>query len=192
MHPKYYEDFIPQVGEIVYVKDTESMWIYVDNQWMPLCDNKNNDLIFDIDEMKDVHNNEIQMLKRSVKVDNDMNLYEMNQNMVKQLPVLDITEKELNLINQLHNIHGNQYYMLLCNDMKYYTILKASSTWAIMPTMCETLGLTVVDCLKSIGNIKSIDLVPDNSAIEIWLENAEGVYCMYLFPYNEGVVEFRG
>ena len=55
------------------------------------------------------------------KVDNDMNLYEINQNMVKSLPVLDITEKELNLINQLHNIHGNQYYMLLCNDMKYYS-----------------------------------------------------------------------
>ena len=142
------------------------MWIYVDDQWMQLCDNK--------------------------KVDNDMNLYEMNQNMVKKLPVLDITEKELSLINQLHNIHGNQYYMLLCNDMKYYTILKTSSTWAIMPTMCETLGLTVIDCLKNVGDIKSIDLVPDNSAIEIWLENAEGVYCMYLFPYNEGVVEFRG
>ena len=166
MHPSYYEDFTPQVGEVVYVKDTESMWVYIGDQWMQLYHNK--------------------------EVNNDMNLYEMNQNMVKQLPVLDITEKELNLINQLHNIHGNQYYMLLCNDMKYYTILKASSTWAIMPTMCETLGLTVIDCLKYVGDIKSIDLVPDNSAIEIWLENAEGVYCMYLFPYNEGVVEFRG
>ena len=191
MHPNYYEDFIPHTDEVVYVKDTKSMYAYIDDQWMQLCDNKNNDLIFDVDEARDIHNNMIQMLKY-IKVDNNMNLYEMNQSMVKKLPVLDITEKELNLINQLHNIHGNQYYMLLCNDMKYYTILKASSTWAIMPTICETFGLTVIDCLKNVGDIKSIDLVPDNSAIEIWLENAEGVYCMYLFPYNEGVVEFRG
>ena len=31
MHPKYYEDFIPHAGEIVYVKDSESMWVYVDD-----------------------------------------------------------------------------------------------------------------------------------------------------------------
>ena len=121
-----------------------------------------------------------------------MNLYEMNQNMVKQLPVLEITDEELNKINQLHNIHNAHYYMLLCNDMKYYTILKPSSNWALMPTMCDKFGPTVVDCLKSVGDIKSIDFVPDNTAIEIWVENAEGVYCMYLFPYDEGVVEFRG
>ena len=125
-----------------------------------------------------------------------MNLYEMNKIMVHQLPKLEITDEVLKSIDKLHEIHNAHYYMLLCNDMKYYTILKPSIAWAMSSITQDTFGVTVVDCLNCVGEIKAIDLVNDNTAIEIWIEckdNEEGeIYCMYLFPYDEGVVEFRG
>ena len=124
-----------------------------------------------------------------------MDLYEMNKNMVRQLPALEITDEILKTIDKLHDMHNANYYMLLCNDMRDYTVLKPSKSWAMSPSSCFTFGETVVDCLNYVGEIKSIDFVPDNTAIEIWIRynDEEGeIYCMYLFPYDEGVVEFRG
>ena len=125
-----------------------------------------------------------------------MDLYEMNKNMVRQLPKLEITDEVLKTIDKLHDMYNAHYYMLLCNDMKYYTILKPTTAWAMSPITQDSFGITVIDCLNYVGEIKSIDFVHDNTAIEIWIEHKNdkegGIYCMYLFPYDEGVVEFRG
>ena len=124
-----------------------------------------------------------------------MDLYTLNKNMVQQLPTLEITNEVINKINKLHNKKA-YYYMMLCNDMKYYTILKATTNKTPGTT---DFGTTVIDCLNNVGEIKSIELVDDDNAIEIWVsipnedENElPNIYCMYLFPYDEGVVLFNG
>jgi hypothetical protein len=50
-------------------------------------------------------------------------------------------------------------------------------------------GNEVVDCLNNIGDIKAIDLTEANDAIEIWVQDGENVTCLYLFPYDSGVVQ---
>ena len=50
-------------------------------------------------------------------------------------------------------------------------------------------GLTVIDCLKSIGPIKAIDLTELEDAVEIWVVSNDEPTCLYLFPYDNGVVK---
>ena len=126
-----------------------------------------------------------------------MDLYSINKNAVAALPPLEITEEVLNKIDRLHERLNNVYYMLLCRDMNYYTIFYTVSNWAVFGTACTKLGETVVDCLKNVGTIKSIEPVDYDNAIEIWIDTVDNeenpvTYCMYLFPYDEGVVGFRG
>ena len=45
-------------------------------------------------------------------------------------------------------------------------------------------------CLHSIGVIKAIDMTEDSSAVEIWImDDNNEVTCLYLFPYDDGLVK---
>ena len=46
-----------------------------------------------------------------------------------------------------------------------------------------------IDCCKNVGIIKAMDLTESQDAIEIWVETSEGPTCLYLFPYDNGVVQ---
>jgi hypothetical protein len=119
-----------------------------------------------------------------VKMENsgfEMGLYDMNKQIITQLPTItDLAEKE-EVINKLHQNWGNYYYMLYGKEISYFTLFEMGAA--------NQFGLTVVDCLKSIGPIKAIDLTELEDAVEIWVISNDEPTCLYLFPYDNGVVK---
>lgn len=114
-----------------------------------------------------------------------MTAYEMNKQIVKQLPDYKISDN-LEKIDEFFNTQSNKYFMLLCNDLHYFTIFNRVLKDAEM-----TITDAFIDILEnSIFNIiKAIDVKDDNS-LEIWFidENHE-VHVAYLFNYDAGVIE---
>ena len=119
-----------------------------------------------------------------VKMENsgfEMGLYDMNKQIIAQLPIItDLAEKE-EVINKLHQSWGNYYYMLYGKEISYFTLFEMGAA--------NQFGLTVIDCLKSIGPIKAIDLTELEDAVEIWVVSNDEPTCLYLFPYDNGVVK---
>ena len=99
-----------------------------------------------------------------------MGLYDMNKQIIAQLPTLttnDLLEK-LPLVEELHNKYNNEYYMLYGKEISYFTLFK----------------------LKQVESFphEAIDLTEDKDAIEAWVMADDEATCLYLFPYDMGVV----
>ena len=116
-----------------------------------------------------------------------MSLYEINQSIISQLPAYD-QEK----INQLEDDINtwepgdNQYFMLLCKDYNYYTILH----WTTHDTAeFPDLGQTVTGLIReSEWTIHSDENCGDH--YEIWVKIDDAAYVFLLFPYDTGVVNY--
>lgn len=111
-----------------------------------------------------------------------MGLYDMNKQIIAQLPTLttdDLLEK-LPLVEELHNKYNNEYYMLYGKEISYFTLFKLKEV--------ESFPHEAIDCLQNIGPIKAIDLTEDKDAIEAWVMADDEATCLYLFPYDMGVV----
>lgn len=129
-----------------------------------------------------------------------MTEYEINQQLIHQLPTLtdDELEEKKQVILNFCNSTNNEYYMLLCRDVNYYTLCHRTKTpidadnIRIYTDSNELITIQdlIIECSKIFGEIKSIEVVNDNSAIEIWVDNpiVDGnVRAMYFFPYDGGV-----
>ena len=115
-----------------------------------------------------------------------MNLYDLNKQIISQMPTLDEDGIDLALMTIAAYIKNteNKYYMLLCKDINYYTLFNISTT-ITEPYACEE----VLACAGDLGVLKSVE-VNDNDAVEIWVQDEQGeAMVMYLFPYDAGVVE---
>lgn len=113
-----------------------------------------------------------------------INLYDMNKQIVAQLPDKEDFTDILQNINLFKIKTNNKYYMLYGKEISYFTLFHCGN-----PKSTETFEEAVIDCLNSIGPIKSIDLTEDGNAIEIWVMSDNEATCLYLFPYDDGVVE---
>lgn len=121
----------------------------------------------------------------------NMNLYDLNKSIVAQLPdIADFNEK-IELINEFYQTSINQYYMLYGKEISYFTLFAKQGDFYI--NGIESLGVNVIDCLKAFKSVKSIDYTENKDAIEIWVSDEENnVTCLYFFPYDNGVVDFKG
>lgn len=144
----------PQEGEIMQNSIDNKFYIYKDGNWML-----------------------INMDSSGI----NMGLYDMNKQIISQLPVLTDLEDKKYTINSLHAKFNNEFYMLYGKEISYFTLFKIEDS--------TYFGNEVVDCLNNIGDIKAIDLTEANDAIEIWVQDGENVTCLYLFPYDNGVVQ---
>lgn len=147
----------PIIGEVICVikNDEKLLMLFTEDGWQ---------------EIKGEINNGIQI-----------NLYDMNKQIISQLPALnkeEIVDRMIG-IDTLHQTFRNEYYMLYGREISYFTLFKI-----INPRM---FAKEVIDCLLNIGPIKAIDSADD--ALEIWVENKNEVTCLYLFPYDSGIVE---
>ena len=110
-----------------------------------------------------------------------MGLYDMNKHIISQLPVLTDLENKKYTINSLHAKFNNEFYMLYGKEISYFTLFRIfDSTY---------LGNEVIDCLNNVGDIKAIDFTEAQDAIEIWIQDEDGPTCLYLFPYDSGLVQ---
>ena len=112
-----------------------------------------------------------------------INLMELNQLLVSQLPDLDKQglEKGKDLISDYVSAAPGPYYMLLSNELRYYTVFAMST--GDYPQLEDE----VITCAQTLGSIKSIN-ANDDGVIEIWVFLGEKSYPLYFFNYSEGVI----
>lgn len=113
--------------------------------------------------------------------------YDINKLVIMQLPSL-ISEQQLASSKKLikeytHNfITSVGYYMLLCNDIHYYTVFEVCDEYE------EKVEDLVIECLQNIGVIQQINRAENEDAIECWIKNENGVFMFMLFNYDWGVI----
>lgn len=78
----------------------------------------------------------------------------------------------------------DNYYMLLCNDIHYYTIF-AKAAWDE-----PGFSRTVMEIVTELGKIFSIEEV--DGGIEFWIQSTgyDEAMVFMLFPYDAGVVYY--
>lgn len=127
-------------------------------------------------------------------VDGDVNfgmtLYDLNKQIISQMPVLE-NEAKLEARGTINTFitegEPYEYYMLLCRDMNYYTIfvIEEETDISLSAAADEIWG-----CADYLGDVKSV--TDNGGAIEFWVqpreEDSEPVV-MYLFPYDAGVIK---
>ena len=113
-------------------------------------------------------------------------LYELNKSIIHALPDATVEEIKdgIEEINLFFEETKAKNYMLLGKEISYYTILRHRK----FHCEDETLGEATIACLNSIGIIKSIEKMEDK--VEIWVLIDNDVFCLYLFGYDNGIVEF--
>lgn len=151
-------------GELVHVESENQDYFYHNGSWIPY---------FPTEE--DASQSE------APQVD----LYKINQMLVAQLP--DLSEEEVsNAKTIIKNYVDNEdatYYMLLCNDLHYYTVfVKNSKTSDVL------LEDEVIACCNYLGTMKSVELAKDLSHIEVWFTRDAEAHVAYLFNYDKGVI----
>lgn len=126
-----------------------------------------------------------------------MDLYSFNKGIFNSKPPLsqEETEKGIELLKRFftrHVLKNRQYFMLLGRDVNYYTLLRAIHT---DENAASAFAAEAMECLKNLGEVKAIDRDDvTKTNIEIWIttedkdKNKES-FCLYLFPYDEGVIE---
>ena len=115
----------------------------------------------------------------------NMNLYDMNKQVVGQMPSMknEDINKAMILISQYLTAQQNEYYMLLCREINYYTVICLDEIVSDVKAPAE-----IIACASEIGELKSVD-ANENDAIEIWVKPEDGeAIVMYLFPYDRGVI----
>ena len=96
-------------------------------------------------------------------------LYDLNKDLVKKTEI-KLAEGVLNskkeIIKNFIYKTNNNYYMLLCNERKDYTVFDfKNKKWSERYMSCAKC--LVDECLTNRGEIRGIDLTKDKSAIEI-------------------------
>lgn len=120
-------------------------------------------------------------------------LYDVNRNIVQtkgvQLDEAALNSKKEIVKNYLLKTNNN-YYMLLSNENKDYTIftLGNNTSCSIEDKYKKLTSILIDECLQNRGEIRGIDLVNDNSAIEIWLSIDDNSYVYYFFPYDAAII----
>ncbi len=117
-----------------------------------------------------------------------MTEYEINKMIVAQLPSL-ISDAQLADGKAIIKEFTHRYlpftmghYMLLCNDIHYYTVFEVCNEYE------EAVEDIVLECLQNIGVIQQINYNETNTAIECWIKNEKGVFMFLLFNYDWGFI----
>lgn len=106
---------------------------------------------------------------------------------IQKLPSL-ITDKQLQPAKDLLKEYmcDGGYFMLLCNDIHYYTVIKKVAT--TIPGYLDNAEDVVIELLTEKGVLQSVNYNSDNSAVECWIKNQDGCFMFLFFNYDWGVV----
>ena len=151
-------------GEIVYVENDKTTLIYKNGEWVKF---ETNNSSFSLTE------------------------YELNKMIVNQLTCLgeEALAAKVGELNEYERNNRAGTYMLLCRDINYYTIFRPQVEF--ISSDLDTFGKEVISCARDVGNIVSIDVLPNNT-VEFWVKTStDEAYCMYLFDASGFVVPYR-
>ena len=117
-----------------------------------------------------------------------MTLYELNQAGYNSLPDFKKQDFE-NSIEYIETFiynksHLGNYWILLNNEAKYYTIFSQKTIAATN----KKLVLELLDIVQNLGAVKNIE-VNENGAIEFWIVYNGECRVFFFFNYTQGVIE---
>ena len=140
------------------------------------------------DNKKWVYDEEVQDWKEHEAEGIQMSLYDMNKQLIAQMPPMEDIDKQKEILANFYMSFADRHFMLLCRDINYFTLFEWDPDIEGEVGKFENL---VLECIHDIGVIHDMQYVNDNTAIEIWVMTpAEEMVCMYLFPYDAGVVYY--
>ena len=117
-----------------------------------------------------------------------LGLYDLNAQILAQLPPITDFDEKCKLIEEFIHNTNNNYYMMYGKNISYFTVFCRKN----FNGEFTTVGDAVITCLENVGLVKSIDLTESKDAIEIWVTTPEDVTtCLYLFPYDMGLVTVK-
>ena len=112
----------------------------------------------------------------------ELGLYDLNKQIISQLPALADFSNAIINIRKLHGKYWNKYYMMYGKEISYFTLFEVCGL--------NDFGQDIIDCCANVGTIKSMDMTETEDAIEIWVQPEEAEpTCLYLFPYDSGLVK---
>ena len=117
------------------------------------------------------------------------NLYEANKQLIlkteKPLTHLELANMQLKFEN-FFETQVKEYAMLLCHEQRDFTVFHLDAKSITSPHFAarEALG-----CCTDRGEVYSIEKTEDDQAYEIWIKIDNDIYCYYLFPYDQAVIE---
>ena len=112
----------------------------------------------------------------------ELGLYDLNKQIIAQLPTLTDFTQAINNVHDLHSEYQNRYYMMYGKEISYFTLFEVCGS--------NDFGQDVIDCCVNVGSIKAIDMTEAKDALEIWVHpQGEEPTCLYLFPYDSGIVK---
>lgn len=152
----------PKDNELAVCEDTRQAYVGKNGKWEPMD------------------------AKSEVKV----NLYEINKTAMAQMKPLNLKQRleAVQIINEFcGGATSDNYYMLLCKDLNYYTIFTVRNN----NIGSTPIASTVLKCAEDMGQIVSVEKNNDMNSIEIWVKDKNDAYCMIFFDYTAGVVPVK-
>lgn len=127
------------------------------------------------------------------KISTGMTLYDVNIELMKNAEPINFYSC-IDLVNNyfLKKLnYGVEYFMLLCNEMKDYTVFNWTNFALSVEEATDKFTSGLEECIQCRGQLLSIELTKDNDAFEIWIKHNDdnNPHCYYLFPYDYGVIE---
>lgn len=141
-------------GELALVEDTHTYYVWKENKWV----------------------------EQSTEF--SMSLYELNLSMYASKE--NLTSKQIKegkkIIKDYARKNKGEFYLLLNNELKYYTIFQVGQE------VNQALQNEVYDLLLEFDNVKAIEL-NDEGLVEIWATYQGTLGLFMLFEYSGGVIK---
>ena len=114
--------------------------------------------------------------------DVSMRLYKVNKSIMEKKSTMKINKAKNALKEFINNIKNN-YYMMLCKELSYYTLFHINNL------STEKIEDIVIEIATDYGVFYSADIYEDH--VEIWVKmKITGECHMFMFfPYDMGVIE---
>jgi hypothetical protein len=140
-----------------------------------------------VEEEKKYYRWDNEWIETPVTVDSDgvrINLYELNKQIVSQLPTMSDEDVRKALV-EIANTITKRYYLLYFRELNYFTLFEKDEH------VDEHINESLWDCLNEISNdIRSIDRMEKGESWEIWVNYKDNIVVGYLFDYSNGVVYY--
>lgn len=120
----------------------------------------------------------------------NISLYDINKSTMFQMKPINL-KKRLEAVEIIKEFCGgatsDNYFMLLCRDLNYYTIFPVRNNDA----NSQAVGSAVLSCAEDMGQIVNVERNTDTNSIEIWIKTNDDAYCMFFFDYTKGVIPIK-
>lgn len=112
-------------------------------------------------------------------------LYELNQMAFKNMDAWTgdgESKGELEFFNWISQYRDKKYFMLLCNELRYYTVFHMADFNA------KRMWDELKDVMSYVGPVCLMEK-DSNNCWSVWAKSEDEPHLFYMFPYDNGVVE---